>query len=58
MQKSEIVPKDGRLAVASGENIGAANGNQQLNLDVEKYSRNATHQQQGRKEHKNQCNVA
>lgn len=58
MQKTEIVPKDGRLAVASGESFGVASSNQQLNLDVEKYSHNATHQQQGRKDQKNQCNVA
>ncbi|KAH6826064.1 hypothetical protein C2S53_001501 [Perilla frutescens var. hirtella] len=56
-KKSEIIPRDGALAVASGmqgEKIGGIHSNQQSNLDVEKHDHDTTQQQQGRKEHKNQ----
>lgn len=58
MQRSEILSKDGPMAVASGmqgEKAGVINSNQQSNLDVERHSHDTTHHQ-SRKEHKNQCN--
>lgn len=52
MQKSEVAAKEGRLGMQV-EKIGVVSNDQQLKLDVEKHS----HQQQGRKESKNQCKM-